>query len=69
MAERILDDLMWCLRLEFIKGIDDHATSEYVRLFEQAIINSRVPLLEKAAGVMMDTMDRVAEQELSLIHI
>ena len=54
---------MWCLRLEFIKGVDDHATSEYVRLFEQVILNSRVPLLDKAAAVMMDTMGRVAEQE------
>lgn len=62
MAERFLDGLFWWLRLEFIRGIDDHATSEYVRLLEQVVINSRVPLLDKAASVMMEAMGHLAQQ-------
>lgn len=63
MGDRILDQLIWCLRGEFIKGIDDHSSSEYVRLFKQAALNSRVPMLEKAGSVVMDAMDRTLLQE------
>ena len=35
MANRLLDQLLWWLRFEYIRGIDDHSTSEYIRLFKQ----------------------------------
>lgn len=35
MASRLLDQLLWWLRLEYIRDIDDHSTSEYIRLFKQ----------------------------------
>lgn len=57
----MLDQLIWCLRLEFIKGIDDHATSEYIRLFKQCVLNSRIPLMDKASSVIMDATSRFAE--------
>lgn len=50
------------LRGEFIDGISDHATSEYMRIFKQIVINSRVSTMEKAASVMADTVDSVTEK-------
>ncbi|CAN0366380.1 unnamed protein product [Pylaiella littoralis] len=57
MAGRILDQLLWWLRFEYIRGIDDHSSSEYIRLFKQVVLNSRVPIVEKAASVVMDALD------------
>ncbi|CAN0313678.1 unnamed protein product [Ectocarpus sp. 6 AP-2014] len=56
MADRILDQLLWWLRFEYIRGIDDHSTSEYIRLFKQIVLNSRVPLMDKAVSVVMDAL-------------
>lgn len=41
-------------RGEVIDGIDDHGSSEYIRRFQQVVINSRVPLLEKAVSAFGD---------------
>lgn len=60
--DRLLGRLSAYLRGEFIDDINDHATSEYVRLFEQIVLNSRVPLLEKAASVVVDALTGVAEK-------
>ncbi|CAM9097534.1 unnamed protein product [Scytosiphon promiscuus] len=60
MANRLLDQLLWWLRFEYIRGIDDHSTSEYIRLFKQIVLNSRVPLMEKAATALGDLVLKVA---------
>lgn len=44
MANRLLDQLLWWLRFEYIRGIDDHSTSEYIRLFKQVGGFSCVPV-------------------------
>lgn len=62
VMDRLLGRLSAYLRGEFIDDINDHATSEYVRLFEQIVLNSRVPLLEKAASVVVDALTGVAEK-------
>lgn len=62
LVDRLLGRLSAYFRGEFIEDINDHATSEYVRLFEQIVMNSRVPLLEKAASVVVDALHGVAEK-------
>lgn len=62
VVDRLLGRLSAYLRGEFIEDINDHSTSEYVRLFEQIVLNSRVPLLEKAASVVVDALSGVAEK-------
>eukprot|EP00904_Undaria_pinnatifida_P008926 jgi/Undpi1/5163/HiC_scaffold_19.g08514.m1 len=62
VVDRLLGRMSAYLRGEFIEDINDHATSEYVRLFEQLVINSRVPLLDKTLSVVVDALENVAEK-------
>eukprot|EP00752_Nemacystus_decipiens_P002419 g2280.t1 len=65
MANRLLDQLLWWLRFEYIRGIDDHSTSEYIRLFKQIVLNSRVPIVEKVASVVMDALGDVVLKRMA----
>eukprot|EP00752_Nemacystus_decipiens_P002420 g2281.t1 len=52
--DRLLGRLSAIFRGELIDGIDDHGSSEYIRHFQQVVVNSRVPLLEKAISTLND---------------
>lgn len=41
-------------RGQVMEDINDHATSEYIRHFKQAVINDKVPLSEKAKSALND---------------
>ncbi|CAN0092157.1 unnamed protein product, partial [Ectocarpus fasciculatus] len=56
LCDRILGRLSALFRGELIDGIDDHSTSEYVRHFKHDVINSRVPVLEKAKSTFFDAI-------------
>ena len=45
--------------MSFIDGINDHSASEYIRLFKQLVITSKVPLLDKAKSVVVDVAKKV----------
>lgn len=40
-------------------GYNDHSSSEYCRLLEEAIINSKISLTEKAKSVAKDALQKV----------
>lgn len=42
-----------------LEDINDHATSEYVRLFRECVEDSRVSLLGKAASIVQDAATKV----------
>eukprot|EP00903_Cladosiphon_okamuranus_P009617 g9153.t1 len=44
-------------------GTNDHASSEYCRLFEEVIINSNVSLADKAKSVAMDALTKVFDKD------
>ncbi|CAM9248043.1 unnamed protein product [Scytosiphon promiscuus] len=56
IVDRLLGRISAIFRGEVIDGIHDHGTSEYVRLFKQVVINSRVSLLEKAGSTLNDVV-------------
>lgn len=62
LADRLLGRMTAYLRGEFIEDINDHATSEYVRLFKQVVINSRVSLVNKAKSVVLDAAGGLARK-------
>lgn len=47
------------LRLSFIDGLNDHSSSEYVRLFKQMLVHSKVSLFDKAKSVVKDAAQKV----------
>ena len=47
------------LRLSFIDGVNDHSGSEYVRLFKQLVVNSKISLFDKAKSVVKDAAQKV----------
>lgn len=47
------------LRLSFIDGVNDHSSSEYVRLLKQVVVNSKVSLFDKAKSVVKDAAQKV----------
>ena len=49
------------LRRRVLDGANDHSSSEYCRLLEEVIINSRVTLADKAKSVAMDAFNKVAQ--------
>ena len=54
LLDRLLGRMSAMSRGEVIDGINDHGTSEYIRHFQQAVINSEVPLAEKAVSALGD---------------
>lgn len=52
--DSLLGRLSAIFRGELLDGINDHGASEYIRLFKQVVINSRVPLLDKAVSAFND---------------
>ncbi|CAN0311378.1 unnamed protein product [Pylaiella littoralis] len=56
ILDQVLGRLISLARRELIDGVHDHATSEYIRLFRQVVINSRVPLLDKAVTAVGETL-------------
>lgn len=57
--DRVLGCLSAFFRGNLIDGINDHSCSEYVRLFKQAVISSRLSLVDKTKSVMMDAVQKV----------
>ena len=57
--DRLLGRLSALFHGELIDGINDHGTSEYCRLFKQAIIASRLSLLDKTKSVMITAVQKV----------
>lgn len=47
------------LRLSFIDGVNDHSSSEYVRLFKQLVLHSKMSLLDKTKSVVLDAAQKV----------
>lgn len=46
-----------------VDGVNDHGAAEYIRLFKQAVIDERVPLLEKAKSVAVDAVQKVGSKQ------
>lgn len=61
-TDRLLGRLSSYLRLSFIDGINDHSGSEYVRLFKQLVVNSKMSFLDKAKSVVKDAAQKVTLQ-------
>lgn len=59
LYDRLLGRFSALLRFSFIDGINDHSSSEYLRLSRQALINSRVSLVAKTKSVMADAVQKV----------
>eukprot|EP00903_Cladosiphon_okamuranus_P009618 g9154.t1 len=59
LMDRLLGRFSALLRFSFLDGINDHSGSEYLRLAKQALINSRVSLLEKTKSVVVDAVQKV----------
>ncbi|CBN74085.1 lipase [Ectocarpus siliculosus] len=57
--DRLLGRMSALFRGELIDGINDHGTSEYARLFKQAVIASRLSLLDKTKSVVKDAVQKV----------
>lgn len=57
--DHALGRLSALLRGSLIDGINDHSCSEYIRLFKQALIHSRLSLLDKTKSVVMDAVQTV----------
>lgn len=58
--DHALGRLSALFRGSLIDGINDHSSSEYARLFKQAVIHSRLSLLDKTKSVMMDAVQKVS---------
>ena len=56
LLDRLLGRLSALFRGELIDGIADHGSNEYIRHFQQVVINARVPLLEKAISTFNDAV-------------
>lgn len=56
LLDSLLGRLSALFRGELIDGINDHGTSEYIRHFQHVVINSRVPLLDKAISALNDAV-------------
>ncbi|CAN0019599.1 unnamed protein product [Scytosiphon promiscuus] len=54
--DRLLGRFSALSRGQVMEDINDHATSEYIRHFKQAVINSKVPLSEKAISALNDAV-------------
>lgn len=52
------------LRGEVMEDVNDHATSEYIRIFKQVVLNSKVSLLDKASSVVQDAVGNIAQKVL-----
>lgn len=63
-VDHLLGRLSSYLRLSFMEDINDHSTSEYVRIFKQCVINSRVSLLAKATSVVKDIAHKVISRSV-----
>ncbi|CAM9839983.1 unnamed protein product [Ectocarpus sp. 4 AP-2014] len=59
LIDRLLGRWSALLRFSFIDGVNDHSRSEYVRLFKQAVISSRLSLLDKTRSVVVDAVQKV----------
>ncbi|CAN0313119.1 unnamed protein product [Ectocarpus sp. 6 AP-2014] len=59
LVDRLLGRWSALLRFSFIDGVNDHSRSEYVRLFKQAVISSRLSLLDKTRSVVVDAVQKV----------
>lgn len=59
--DRFLGRLSALLRFSFIDGVNDHSSSEYLRLSRQAVINSRVSLIAKTRSVVVDAVQKVGD--------
>ncbi|CAM9543452.1 unnamed protein product [Ectocarpus fasciculatus] len=57
--DRLLGRMSALFRGELIDGVNDHGTSEYARLFKQAVIASRLSLLDKTKSVVKDAVQKV----------
>lgn len=57
--DHLLGRLSALFRGNLIDGINDHSSSEYVRLFKQAVVNSRLSFVDKTKSVMMDAVHKV----------
>ncbi|CAN0251454.1 unnamed protein product, partial [Ectocarpus fasciculatus] len=60
LLDRLLGRFSALLRFSLIDGSNDHGAGEYIRLFKQAVIDGRVPLLEKVQSVAVDAVQKVA---------
>lgn len=60
-VDRLLGRFSALLRFSFIDGINDHSSSEYLRLSRQALVNSRVSLLAKTRSVVVDAVKKVSD--------
>ncbi|CAM9893130.1 unnamed protein product [Ectocarpus fasciculatus] len=59
LVDRLLGRWSSLLRFSFIDGVNDHSHQEYARLFKQAVISSRLSLLEKTRSVVVDAVQKV----------
>ncbi|CAN0019804.1 unnamed protein product [Scytosiphon promiscuus] len=57
--DRILGRISALFRGNIIDGVNDHSSSEYVRLFKQAVIASRLSLFHKTKSVVKDAVQKV----------
>ncbi|CAM9414270.1 unnamed protein product, partial [Laminaria digitata] len=58
-TDRLLGRLSSTFRLSFIDGVNDHSGSEYIRLFKQLVINSKMSLFDKTKSVVLDAAQKV----------
>lgn len=59
MVDHILGRLSAYLRFSFIDGLNDHSSSEYLRLFKQLVVNSKISFFDKAKSVVKDAAKKV----------
>ena len=67
--DRFLGRASAYLRLSFIDGVNDHSSSEYVRLFKQLVVNSKTSLFEKAKSVVKDAAQKVTFVVVRLAYL
>eukprot|EP00752_Nemacystus_decipiens_P010362 g9232.t1 len=58
-TDRILGRLSAFVRLSIVDGISDHDAEAYITLFKNAIVSSRLSLLDKTKSVMKDAAQKV----------
>lgn len=59
LMDRLFGRWSALLRFTIIDGINDHSGLEYCRLFRQAILNSRLSLVDKTKSVVVDAVHKV----------
>lgn len=58
-TDRILGRLGSFVRLSIVDGISDHDAEAYITLFKNAVVASRLSLLDKTKSVMKDAAQKV----------